>query len=178
MRLSIAMLALVVLAGGGPALADPAADAPVATASATSSAPSTQEQIDAYLASSPAYEFRDDGLDRVDTDEPRKIHGEIDLSVGTGGYRSGSVTAVIPVGKSGTLGLSYGQTEFGDSYGYGRSGYGYEGRGYPPMSFDASRDGRTMNPTGCASGVRDGAGYLDTSRLDRARSAGGRCPLR
>ncbi|MES2034631.1 MAG: hypothetical protein V4466_10680 [Pseudomonadota bacterium] len=182
MRLSVTMLALAALAIGGPALADPASDAPVSTASATSSAPSTQDQIDGYLASSPAYSSpayssRDD-IERMGVDEPREIHGEVDLSVGSGGYRSGSVTAVIPVGKRGTLGLSYGQTEFGDSYGYRGSGYGYEGRGSPSMSFDASRDGRSMDPNSCASSGRDSAGYLDTSRLDRARIAGGRCPLR
>ncbi len=71
----------------------------------------------------------------------RRVHGTASVSVGTGGYRSASVSAIMPVGDNGWLGLAYSQTDFGengvypymyDDYGYGYGadyGYGY-GRGY------------------------------------------------
>jgi hypothetical protein len=188
MRLLAAIIVLAALGVTAPALAQVHEDAPVSTASAVSSAPTTAEQIEQYLASSPARASGVGPTEDLDEPAPRKIHGEHDQSVGTGGYRSGHVSAVIPIGERGTLGLSYGQTDFGKGggygygYGYGAGGPGYGGgyggRGYPPMSFDASRGRYPDDPTDCVSTLRDGASYLETTELDRARSAAGLCPLR
>lgn len=89
----------------------------------------------------------------------RQIHGEVGASIGTGGYKSAYVSALIPVGETGTLGIAYSETDHGkngywyaDPYGaygydynpgyapgYGRFGasyrgdaYGYGGYGYGP----------------------------------------------
>ncbi|RAK58501.1 hypothetical protein DJ021_01145 [Phenylobacterium hankyongense] len=68
-------------------------------------------------------------------DEPRKVHGMVDVSVGSGGYRSAYARSDVPLGKTGTLSIAIGQTQFnGRSGGYGyRSPYGY-GYGGPYSS--------------------------------------------
>ncbi|MEI9905707.1 MAG: hypothetical protein WDN06_18565 [Asticcacaulis sp.] len=39
------------------------------------------------------------------------VHGSAGVSVGTGGYRSAYVSAVMPVGDNGMLGIAYSQTD-------------------------------------------------------------------
>lgn len=133
MRYAVAALALMLVAS--PVFAEEQADAPMATAGASGSPPvDTATQIERYLADAAAEADRpplEDG--------PRKIHGEVSLSVGTGGYRSGYATAQIPLGESGTLGLAYGQTDYGEN-----GGYYYGGPGGPCLR---GPDGMTMAPT-------------------------------
>lgn len=120
MRKTLALLAALIAT---LALAEePAAtDAPVATASADAPALSTAEQIDAFLKSSPARDLpRDDVPDGVVPREDRKPHGEISVGVGTGGYRSVSGRAEIPVGETGRVSLAFENTRNG----YGRGYYG------------------------------------------------------
>lgn len=101
--------------------------------------PATQEQFIARLAAAPV------ASRAADTPAPaapfgyesngRTIHGTASVSVGTGGYRSFHVSSLLPIGESGTLGISVSQTDFGqnspyglgydDGYGYG-SDYGYD----------------------------------------------------
>lgn len=102
----------------------------------------------------------------------RRVHGTASVSVGTGGYRSASVSAIMPVGDNGWLGLAYSQTDFGENgaypymyddfgadygYGYGR-GYG-RGRGERgtsqsfAVSFDTSSSGGDAG--NCPSAFRD-----------------------
>lgn len=136
MRISAAVLAVAALAMTGQALAQSApADGAVSTAPAQGGgAPlSTGQQIDQYLATSPAVRpAPDDGSALGE----RRIRGEVSVGVGTNGYRSGSVSAVIPLGETGTLALDFSRTENGFGYmGQGQPGYGhgYDGLSAPQL---------------------------------------------
>lgn len=167
MRLPFLVIALM-LGSAGMALAQiPEADGPVATASGTSF-PSTQQQIDAYLADPPVLErparWLGDGDAMVEDDG--RIHGEVSLSVGTGGYRSGSVAAVIPLPRDGTLALEYRQTKSDRGYGYG-AGYGIDGldQNLSPFGVDCSP-------------ARTGAASLEPRWVGRPRETSTSCPMR
>ena len=115
-----------------------AADAQAAPVVATPAprALTTQEQIAAFLETSPVVERGEgfSGLAPADPDARRQVHGSAGVSVGTGGYRSAYVSTLIPIGETATLGLAYSQTDFGktavdrpyDAYGYDR-GRGWDG---------------------------------------------------
>lgn len=116
----------------------------------------------------------------------RQIHGGAGVSVGTGGYRSGYVYSLIPVGDNGTLGIAVSQTDYGKNrvpygygYGYGYPDYGYPDYGYSPYGYgygarggrsqslavsyshDETRDRGSSTPDGCAPGFRDGDRYVE-----------------
>ena len=167
----------------------------------------TQDQVAAWLANSPPVERINDGpmgyatgprLDvngyPLDKDGKRQMHGEVGMSVGTGGYRSGYVSTLIPIGETGTLGVAVSQTDFGKhggGYGYGGygsgyggygDGYGYGRRGGTSQSVALSLDVRggggrkSDTPEGCAPGFRDGDRYVEPvwvtqMRGDRACAA-------
>lgn len=115
----------------------------------------------------------------LDKDGKRQVHGEVGVSVGTGGYRSGYVSSLIPIGETGTLGVAVSQTNFGKHGGYGYGGYGdyggYGGYGYGwgprggtsqslALSLDMRGGGgrsRSDTPEGCAPGFRDGDRYVE-----------------
>jgi hypothetical protein len=110
-----------------PALAQ---DAPVATASASAAPMTTAEQIDNYLKASPALQLPPQGAAGVtSSEEPRKVHGEVEVAVGTGGYRSAYARADMPVGKNGVVSLAVQQTEF-KGRGGGQRGYQNLGLGF------------------------------------------------
>ena len=114
----------------------------------------TDEQIAAFLATSPAVGLEDGarGITRVDDGErePRKIHGSAGVTVGTGGYRSAYVSTLIPIGETSTLGVAYSQTDHGnnvvyrpyDGFGYGGGYAGYDGFGGGYDGLNLSRPGR------------------------------------
>jgi hypothetical protein len=119
----------------------------------------TDEQIAAFLATSPAVGLEDGkrGITRIDDGEPepRKMHGSAGVTIGSGGYRSAYVSTLIPIGESSTLGLAYSQTDHGnnavfrpyDEFGYGGDGYGGDyvggyGRGWDPNGLNLGRPGR------------------------------------
>ena len=113
------------------------AEAPVATADPAQAPPAaasdTAMQIETFIRSAPAPNLDDGKPNGVTTsaDEPRKVHGEVGVAVGSGGYRSGYVVSVMPVGKTGTLSLAVSDTQYGKNGGfYGGPGYGYGGYGY------------------------------------------------
>lgn len=99
----------------------------------------TDEQIDRWIATRSVDDrpydrarggWTDDGLP----------HGEVSVSVGTGGYRDYGAAVSLPIGENGRLSLSYRQTENGYPYG-GYGGYGYgpgygSGYGYGGAAFD------------------------------------------
>lgn len=187
------------------AQAKPTAQALTATAPATAQATATpsrplttQEQIAAFIAASPAPQIDDDhrGLVPADRDEDgkRKIHGSMGVSVGTGGYRSAYATALIPVGETTTVGVAVSQTNFGkrggfyaDPYYGGGYGYGYgPGYGYgrvrggsqqslalSVMSGGAGRGDDT--PDGCAPGFRDGGRYVEPLWVEGLRDGAHPC---
>jgi hypothetical protein len=149
----------------------------------------TQDQIAAWLAETPPIQRLDDGPSRyaprprldvngypLDKDGKRQVHGEVGASVGTGGYRSGYVSTLIPIGETGTLGVAVSQTDFGKhggGYGYGGYGGGYGGYGYGrrggtsqsvALSLDmrgGSGGAKSDTPEGCAPGFRDGDRYVE-----------------
>jgi len=133
---------IAVLVSGFAATATPgfAADSPMATAKADQ--PSVAAQIDEYLKTSPAIELPKDGATGITSsgeDEPRKVHGVVDVSVGSHGYRSAYVQSDIPIGKTGTLSIAVEDTQgrgvygYGGPYGYGGyGGYGHGGYGNQP----------------------------------------------
>jgi hypothetical protein len=123
-RLIPILIAVAALASAGaPRAAEPEAVA-TAPAAAVPEAVSVADQIDAYLRTSPALALPKDGPNGVTSgEEPRKVHGVVDVAVGSNGYRSAYVRSDLPVGKTGTLSIAVGETRFN-----GRSGNGYGGR--------------------------------------------------
>ena len=110
MRIALALAAALI---AGPALAD---DEPVATASQTPApaAMSTAQQIDDFIHSSPAVDATAAGeVDRVVARDARKVHGVVEVGVGTGGYRSVYVRTDMPVGENGRLSLAFEDTKYG-----------------------------------------------------------------
>ena len=124
-RARVLVPALILAAAlAAPALAD---DTPIATAS-TAAAPTpaapmtTAEQIDNYLKTSPARALPTDAASGVtSSEEPRKVHGEVDIAVGTGGYRSAYARADMPVGKTGVVSVAVQQGQFNGRGGGQRS---------------------------------------------------------
>ncbi len=103
-----------------------------------------------------------------DRTDGRTIHGSAGVSIGTGGYRSAYVSALIPVGENGTLGIAVSQTDYGKNnafYGgrYGRYGYGQRGgtSNAFAVSLDMNGDGLGDTPQGCAPGFRDRGRYIE-----------------
>ena len=125
--------------------------APTVSGAAQSSGPhglSTDQQIAQWLAArAPEPAAHDDSP--VWRDD-RKMHGEFDVGVGTGGYRSYGAAVSLPIGESGRLDLSIRQTEndpYRYGYGYGAaydeyladSGYVFPGDSTPGASIDYER---------------------------------------
>jgi opacity protein-like surface antigen len=108
MRIRSALLAASLALVAAPALA--ADDEPVATASNAKG---------------------DEGVAGVTARDERKIHGEVSVGVGTGGYRSVYVRSDIPVGETGRVSLAFEDTRNARGYGdypYGSYGsYGFRG---------------------------------------------------
>lgn len=84
---------------------------PVATGASTPVPMSTAEQIDAWLAASPALEAPDLAAEPrgVEFDD-RNLHGEVTVGVGTRGYRHVSMRATAPLGQNGRVSVAFGET--------------------------------------------------------------------
>ena len=91
----------------------------------------TDEQIDRWIAARSPDEkpYASDTLRLMDD---RKMHSEVEVGFGTGGYRSYGAAVSLPIGDNGRLNLSYRHVENGYGYGYGYpyGGYGSYGHGY------------------------------------------------
>jgi hypothetical protein len=114
-------LSLAALAGAGGAHAQEA----VATAGAAGAPPAatdTAAQVDRFIHKAPPVNLDDGTPDGVTQEEPRRIHGEVGASLGTGGYRRAYVMSTIPLGKTGTLGIAVSETRFGRHGGPGWGG--------------------------------------------------------
>ena len=139
------IIALTMAAGGAQAqevmATAGATGAPISDAIATEPAPAppaaaapledTAAQIQRWLADSPSNPDDRDGQLLDLRREDRQMHGEVGVAVGTGGYRSGYITSVMPIGESGTLALTIGQEKngylpyWGAGRPYGAFDYGY-----------------------------------------------------
>lgn len=127
-RVKFWMVGVALAAFAGSAQAQEA----VSTASATP-APvadtSTAAQIDQFIKSGPMPSLDEAGVDGI-TPGDRKIHGEVSVGIGTGGYRSFSGLSVIPVGETGTLAIAVSKSRNSPYANYGEyDGYGGYGQG-------------------------------------------------
>ncbi len=174
---ALALAAAFALAGSARA-AEPEV---VTTGSATDAPPSVADQIDTYLKTSPAAKLPSDGAAGVTSgSEPRKIHGMVDVAVGSGGYRSAYVQTEVPVGKNGTASFAFGQTQFGNRYG-GQFGGRYGGQFAPGarQSFGLGLrfDDAALDPSSLRcreAGGQDGPGVRRDPRIEGERL--GSCP--
>ena len=82
----------------------------------------TDQQIDRWIAARSVSDTPY-GRESRDAFDDGKAHGEVSVSVGTGGYRDYGVAVSGPLGENGRFSLSYRQVENGYPYG----GYGYGG---------------------------------------------------
>ena len=118
---------ILVLAQAVPALA--ADTDPIATSEGKAPQLTTAEQIDNYLKTSPALRLPADGASgATSSEEARKTHGEVEIAVGTGGYRSAYARADMPVGKTGVVSLAVQESRFngrGGPRGYQNLGLGF-----------------------------------------------------
>lgn len=108
-----------------------AEEPPVATA-APEAPMSVADQIDIYLKSSPVLEVEPrGGAEGVVPPggglHDRKVHGEISVGVGTGGYRSVYVRTDMPLGETGHLSLAFGEARHSRGWGLSPSGCGPAG---------------------------------------------------
>ena len=126
---SLALSAVLACLAGGAA-----AQEAMSTAGASGSPPAaeTARQIEDWIAASPVMP-EEDVLQGLARPRDGAIHGQIELGVGTGGYRSAALTTVMPLGERGTLMLSYGQSQ---------NDYRHWARGY------RLRDGQPLMPPG------------------------------
>ena len=136
MRIALAFAAVL---AASPALA---ADEPMATASATPApaAVSTAQQIDDFIRSSPAVDTKAASeVDGVVARDDRKVHGVVEVGVGTGGYRSVYVRTDMPVGENGRVSLAFEDTKYGRHAPY-RYHDGYGGYGGGPLGLSGPVD--------------------------------------
>jgi hypothetical protein len=121
-----------------PPAAHPTAAGPSAAAQPVAGDLGVAAQIDNYLKTSPAIQLpKDGGANGITSsdEEPRQVHGVVDVAVGTHGYRSAYVRSDFPVGKTGTLSIAVEDSQFkGRGYGYGY-GYGGYGGGYGDQTY-------------------------------------------
>lgn len=161
-RLRIA-LAVVAALAAAPALADeppisagptssPPQAAPISETPAAAVTPAplstpltTAEQIDAFNRSSPAATAAsEEGLTGMVLDD-RKVHGEVSLGIGTGGYRSVYARTDLPVGETGRLSIAIAQSK--NDYGYDRPHYGqaYGGRPFGGFAGESRSFGAALS---------------------------------
>jgi hypothetical protein len=79
---------------------------------ATAQGDSTDAQIAAWTQTPDG--AADGGADKAGIVEiqPRQIHGEAGVSIGSNGYRSGYITTDIPIGRDSDLGIAVGESQF------------------------------------------------------------------
>lgn len=103
--------ALLLALCAGQAMAEEA----ISTAGAgapPSAATETAAQIDRWIAEAPQ------PVDGPTVEPQRRIHGEVGVAIGTGGYRSGHLVSVLPLGETGSLTLAISQTRNGRGHYY------------------------------------------------------------
>jgi hypothetical protein len=103
-------IALAQSAPSADAVAGASTQAPAVVAqpsAATAQSDSIDSQIAAWTQAPPG-----DAAAAGGVAPPRQIHGEAGVSVGSSGYRSGYVSADIPIGKDSDLGIAVGESEF------------------------------------------------------------------
>ncbi len=136
----LGLLSLIAVLAASPALADE----PMSTAGATGAAlpaADTAAQIEQWIADSPAARPEPEG---PMLEAARKVHGEMGVSIGTGGYRSGYVVTHIPIGETGGATIALSKTDYGSLRG-------------PILRGPERRVGYLAQPAGLAQPPLDGA---------------------
>lgn len=104
---------------------------------------STDEQIARWIGERTAETASKAPLDPWAESEPRKMHGEFSVGMGTGGYQDYSAAVSLPLGETGTLNLMVSQTK-NSPWGYGYGAY----RDYPFGGPDGGPDRGYGRPFG------------------------------
>lgn len=126
---------------------------------------SVADQIDMYLKTSPAAALpREPAAGVTATDEPRTVHGMVDVAMGSNGYRSVFVRSDLPIGKSGTVSIAVGETRFD-----GRGRFGTATR--QSLGLGLAVGGATLDPRDarCRQTGEDGSNVRLGSQLERGR---------
>lgn len=118
MRLASCMIAAAAILS--PALAF--AEVPAAPASPTDERRLTPEQVEAVLAEAAAKRHAAETpapasepiIDDADLPPIRDVHGEVGVSIGSGGYREMFGTAVYPLGDDGVAAISLDLVDWGN----------------------------------------------------------------
>lgn len=118
MRTPILGLALALCAGAALAQTPTPTPAPAPEATVAGS-PSAADQIDAFIKATPVPDVTRDAAPGVTSSaEPadRKIHGVVELGVGSNGYRHAYGRADMPLGDTGSLSVAIDETRFKDRF--------------------------------------------------------------
>lgn len=117
-RLMSALVLAAALAPAAPAIAEDVVATGQGALTAPPQTPDTAAQIDAWIKTAPPVKLEDDAPKGVTPGvEPRKVHGEVGVTIGSGGYRSAYAVSVIPVGETGTVSLAVSKSQGGRGYG-------------------------------------------------------------
>ncbi|MGH7027521.1 hypothetical protein [Brevundimonas sp.] len=116
---------------------------------------STDEQIARWISDRTAETSISAAVDPWAEAEPRKMHGEVSIGMGTGGYRDYAAAVSMPLGENGVLNLSVSQTKnspwgyygYGSPWGYPNAGYGRPFGLIEPPGYEGSHlRGRSYAP--------------------------------
>lgn len=169
MRPMLASAFVLSMCLAGTALAETQATAPAAT-------PLTaDQQIDAYLRSSPALTLpSEEEIDALQEERERKVHGEVSVAVGSHGYRDLYARSDMPVGKTGTLSLAVRDSRFNGRFGtHDRQGVAV-GLSLGGATSAAPRDCRWIMDHDTPAPGRDEGRRCDVERFHRGPSTLGR----
>lgn len=86
----------------------------------------SEQQVEQVLAEAAA---RREASERVPLERPLQIHGELGVSIGTGGYRGAFGTAVVPLGDKSNATVSFSTERDRGRYGGDYYGGRYDERG-------------------------------------------------
>ena len=102
-------------------LAQAAEPAPAASDAPVTTTDSTSAQIADFLAegAAPAPQTSGGALAPDGTPAPRRIHGEVGASIGSGGYRNAYGIVDIPIGANSDLGVAVSDTREAQHHGWG-----------------------------------------------------------
>ncbi|MDB5443680.1 MAG: hypothetical protein JWP73_2056 [Phenylobacterium sp.] len=131
---ALALLSALLAASAAHAGQPAAADAPVAS----SPPPSVAEQIDAFIKASPVPALPQDAAPgATSTADDRKVHGVVELGVGSNGYRHAYIQSDMALGEHGSLSIAVDDTRFNGRFGQYRN----QGLGIGLAFGEAARDG-------------------------------------
>src|SRR3982074_3750518 len=106
---ALLVLSALLAAGAAHAGAPTPADAPVAS----SPPPSVADQIDAFIKASPVPALPQDAAPgATSTADDRKVHGVVELGVGSNGYRHAYIQSDMALGEHGSLSIAVDDTRF------------------------------------------------------------------